>query len=167
MEQLEHLATRYSDRSHLLTDLALDPPATTEDFAADPTLDEDYLILSTIHSAKGLEWDSVYVIHAADGNIPSDLATGSREEIEEELRLFYVALTRARQTLHVCHPQRYYHKARGRFSDRHGYAPLTRFVTDSVRRHFDWRGPDPEEIDAPLAASARDDIRRQIDSLWR
>ena len=67
-------------------------------------LDDDYLVLSTIHSAKGLEWDAVYVIHAADGNIPSDMATKNPEEIEEERRLFYVALTRAKNWLYVCYP---------------------------------------------------------------
>ena len=67
--------------------MTLDPPASTQDLADDPWLDEDYLILSTIHSAKGLEWDSVFVIHAADGNIPSDMATDTPEEVEEERRL--------------------------------------------------------------------------------
>ena len=85
----------------MLNELALDPPDSTEDFAGDPLLDEDYLILSTIHSAKGLEWDVVYVIHAADGNIPADLATRNAEEIDEELRLFYVALTRPRPAVRL------------------------------------------------------------------
>jgi len=79
----------------MLSDLALDPPNNTQDLAGPPLREEDYLILSTIHSAKGCEWDCVYVIHAADGNIPSDMATASDEQIEEERRLFYVALTRA------------------------------------------------------------------------
>ncbi len=90
----------------MLADITLDPPNSTQDLAGPPVLDEDYLVLSTIHSAKGLEWDAVYVIHAADGNIPSDMATGSAEGIEEERRLFYVALTRAKRHLCVLWPMR-------------------------------------------------------------
>ena len=92
----------------MLMEIALDPPSSTQDLAGPPYLDDDFLVLSTIHSAKGLEWDAVYVIHAADGNIPSDMATGGPEEIEEERRLFYVALTRAKNWLYVCCPLRYY-----------------------------------------------------------
>ena len=88
--------------------MTLDPPSSTQDLAGPPTRDDDYLVLSTIHSAKGLEWDAVYVIHAADGNIPSDMATKNPAEIEEERRLFYVALTRAKNWLYVCYPFRYY-----------------------------------------------------------
>jgi DNA helicase-2/ATP-dependent DNA helicase PcrA len=93
-------------------------------------LDEDYLVLSTIHSAKGLEWDCVYVIHASDGNIPSDMATGSPEGIEEERRLFYVALTRSKRWLYVCYPLRYYYS--GGFGQSYGYAQLSRFLPDRV-----------------------------------
>ena len=135
LEQLEWLATRFPDRARFLAEIALDPPSYTEDLAGPPLLDEDFLILSTIHSAKGLEWDAVYVIHAADGNIPSDMATGKLEEIEEERRLFYVALTRAKDWLYVCHPLRYYAVSRG-FSDVHGYSQLTRFLSASVRASF-------------------------------
>jgi len=110
--QLELLASRFSSRSGMLSDLTLDPPSSTQDLAGDPLLDEDFLILSTIHSAKGLEWDAVYVIHAADGNIPSDLATKNQQELDEELRLFYVALTRAKRSLTVCVPLAYYFAAR-------------------------------------------------------
>ena len=108
IEQIEALAGRTPDRSTLLAELAIDPPAWTSDLAGPPVLDEDWLVLSTMHSAKGLEFDVVYVIHAADGNIPSDMATGSSEQVEEERRLFYVACTRARHHLYVSHPLRYY-----------------------------------------------------------
>lgn len=136
LEQLEQLAGRFTERRSLLTEIALDPPTTSEDWAGEPRLDEDYLVLSTIHSAKGLEWDAVYVIHAADGNIPSDMAIKSPEQIEEERRLFYVALTRAKDWLYVLHPQRYYHAYRGGINDQYGYAPLTRFLPSSVKRRF-------------------------------
>ena len=136
--QLEGLAARFPDRSRFLAEMALDPPTYTQDLAGPPVLDEDFLILSTIHSAKGLEWDAVYIIHAADGNIPSDMATGKLEEIEEERRLFYVALTRAKDWLYVCYPLRYYTYPRT-FSDVHGYAQLTRFLPEGVRCLFDQR----------------------------
>ncbi len=132
LEQLARLAERSPDRSMLLADLALDPPSWTGDLAGPPVLDEDYLILSTMHSAKGLEWDAVYVIHAADGNIPSDMSTGSVEEIEEERRLLYVALTRARDWLYVCCPFRY-HAVPRRHADPYGYAQVSRFLTPHVR----------------------------------
>jgi DNA helicase-2/ATP-dependent DNA helicase PcrA len=135
LEQLEIVAGRFSDRAEFLADITLDPPTSTQELAADPLLDEDYVILSTIHSAKGLEWDSVYVIHAADGNIPSDMATTSQEEIEEERRLFYVALTRARDRLFVCYPQRYYFANRRR-GDEYGFAQRTRFLPDEVTALF-------------------------------
>ena len=135
LEQLEALSVRYESRQELLVEMALDPPQWTEDFAGPPVLDDDYLVLSTIHSAKGLEWRAVYVIHASDGNIPSDMATKSAEDIDEELRLFYVALTRAKDHLTVCTPLRYYLHPGGR-SDVHGYAQVTRFLPKDVLRHF-------------------------------
>ena len=136
LEQIEQMATRFESRSQFLNDLTLDPPSSTQDFAVDPLLDEDYLTLSTIHSAKGLEWESVFVLHAADGNIPSDMATESTEEIEEERRLFYVALTRAKTNLFVLHPQRYYFHSHFK-SDRHSYSQRTRFLPDEVMEWFD------------------------------
>lgn len=135
LEQIELLAARANDRAQFLTDLVIDPPASMQDLAGPPLLDEDYLILSTMHSAKGLEFDVVYVIHAADGNIPSDMATGSTDEIEEERRLFYVACTRARDQLCVTHPLRYYSQPWGK-ADTHGYAQRSRFLSETVLQHF-------------------------------
>ena len=128
------------------------------------------MILSTIHSAKGLEWKSVYVIHAADGNIPSDMSTGSAEQVEEERRLFYVALTRARDWLYVCCPLRYYHHPRGPKADQHGLAQLTRFVSRGVAGHFDCRTAsvaDPQQrIDAGHDQGQATHIRNRAKSLW-
>ena len=135
LEQIERMAARFDDRLTLLADMALDPPAWAEELAGPPVLDEDYLILSTMHSAKGLEWDAVFLIHAADGNMPSDMATGSVEEIEEERRLFYVACTRAKDWLYVCFPLRYY-KSPWNHTDAHGYAQLTRFIAQDCRDVF-------------------------------
>jgi DNA helicase II / ATP-dependent DNA helicase PcrA len=138
LEQLEHVASGYSSRSRFLSELALDPPNSTSDLAGPPLLDEDYLVLSTIHSAKGGEWDVVHVIHAADGMIPSDMSTGSQDDIEEERRLFYVALTRARDRLSVYFPLRFYQRPRGK-DDAHHFAQLTRFLPDSVQSLFERR----------------------------
>jgi DNA helicase-2/ATP-dependent DNA helicase PcrA len=135
LEQLEQLASAFETRERFVTELTLDPPTSTSDLAGPPLLDEDYVVLSTIHSAKGGEWDVVHVIHAADGMIPSDMATGDPDEIEEERRLFYVALTRARDQLRVTFPLRY-HRARGGLEDRHWYAQLTRFLPEDVRARF-------------------------------
>ena len=169
LEQLERLSERFPNRQTMLSEWVLDPPVTAEDYAGDPVLDEDYLILSTIHSAKGLEWKTVYTIHAADGNIPADLATRTPEQLEEERRLFYVALTRARDRLVICFPQCYYHAARGPRSDRHGVAQLTRFLTPTTLRHLecvcatsddDAEAADPAQPPVPL------DIRHQVKELW-
>ncbi|HLA93599.1 MAG TPA: ATP-dependent helicase, partial [Actinomycetota bacterium] len=135
LEQLEQLAGAFTSRERFVTDLTLDPPVSTSDLAGPPHLDEDYVVLSTIHSAKGGEWDVVHVIHAADGMIPSDMATGDPDQLEEERRLFYVALTRARDTLVVTFPLRYHRANRGR-EDRHWYAQLTRFLPEEVRARF-------------------------------
>ncbi len=134
LEQMEVVAGQYGNRQRMLVDLALDPPTATQEPASRPHLDEEYLVLSTIHSAKGLEWDTVLVIHAADGNIPADMATRNEEEIEEELRLFYVALTRAKNQLHVCCPLRYHFRTG---ADPHSYGQRTRFLPDGILKMFD------------------------------
>ncbi len=136
LESLEQLATQSGSRSAFLADMQLDPPTSTSDLAGPPMIDEDWVVLSTIHSAKGCEWDVVYLIHAADGFLPSDMSTGTPEEIEEERRLTYVALTRAKDFLYVTWPLRYYHK-RTPFSDRHSYAQLCRFFTSEVLETVD------------------------------
>ena len=170
LEQVERLGSRFPDRTRFLSEMTLDAPNWTGDFAQPPTLDEDFLILSTIHSAKGLEWDAVYVIHAADGNIPADLACGSPEEIAEERRLFYVACTRAREHLYVTHPLRYYAAGRG-MSDSYGYAQRTRFIPDGLRPLFAESQARPEAPDDD-AAGIRDglattaSIRAGVKSMW-
>src|SRR5262249_21977047 len=106
--QLAQIASTYPNRQRFLTELTIDPPSATSDEAGVPLLDEDYLILSTIHSAKGQEWTSVFILNCVDGCVPSDLAVGSTPEIEEERRLLYVAMTRAKDHLHLIVPQRFY-----------------------------------------------------------
>jgi DNA helicase-2/ATP-dependent DNA helicase PcrA len=164
LEQMEQIASNFPSRSAMLAELTLDPPASTQDLAGPPLMEEDYLILSTIHSAKGCEWDAVYVIHAADGNIPSDMATGSDEEIEEERRLFYVALTRARDFLEVVFPLRYYQK---KWSDRHSYAQLTRFIPETIVHHFERISREPKlTVEMPSSASPAGQIRQKIAAMW-
>jgi DNA helicase-2/ATP-dependent DNA helicase PcrA len=144
LEQLGQIASGYATRTRFLSDLTLDPPDSTADLAGRPLLDDDYLVLSTIHSAKGCEWDVCYVLHAADGMIPSAMALGDEHGVEEELRLFYVALTRPRQELYVLFPLRCFFRTTG---DRHGLAQLTRFLAPPVSMFFE-RGTTPAGAEA-------------------
>lgn len=136
IEALAHMSVAYSSRADFLAEITLDPPASTEDLAGPPLLDDDYLILSTIHSAKGCEWDEVHVLDVCDGMIPSDMALSEDEGLEEERRVFYVALTRARNGLYLHRPIRYYHRRMG-LDDGHGYGQLSRFVTDAVKARLE------------------------------
>ncbi|HEX3394387.1 MAG TPA: ATP-dependent helicase [Acidimicrobiales bacterium] len=133
---LEAIAGSAPSRNRLVSDLTLDPPSSSSDLAGPPHLDEDWLVLSTIHSAKGGEWDVVHVLHASDGMFPSDMATGDPEGIDEERRLLYVAVTRARQSLEVNAPVRY-HFSRHPRGDAHGYAQISRFLSPEVRALMD------------------------------
>ncbi|MFQ5555075.1 MAG: ATP-dependent helicase [Acidimicrobiia bacterium] len=167
VERLAALAGGSATRAAFLTDLVLDPPARTSDLADAPHLDDDYLILSTIHSAKGGEWRTVYVIHASDGNIPSDMSLGEPGGLAEERRLLYVALTRAKDTLTVLSPQRYYH-ARFGASGAHTYAPLTRFLDGPAKRAFDVTSAGeiaPEEASIPGSAGV-DPVAGVLEALW-
>ena len=139
LDQLQRIAAGYPSRGKFLTDLTLDPPSATSDEAGAPMLDEDFLILSTIHSAKGQEWKAVYVLNMVDGCIPSDMATGNSEEIEEERRLLYVAMTRAKDTLVLVVPHRFYTHAQAKRGDRHVYAARTRFIPAQIAGHFEMR----------------------------
>ena len=132
LEQLEQIASRYPTRERFLTELTLDPPAAAGDQAGDPLLDEDYLVLSTVHSAKGQEWDSVFLLSVSDGSFPSEFSAGKPELIEEERRLLYVAMTRARQSLHLVAPLRYHIKQQRPDGDRHVYGARSRFMTEPV-----------------------------------
>ena len=164
--QLAALAADYSSRSRFLTELTLDPPLSTSDLAGPPHLDEDYLILSTIHSAKGGEWAAVFVIHAADGNIPSDMALNDPGGLEEERRLLYVALTRAKDYLSVTVPQRFYHH---RFSGsaNHSYALPSRFL-DPAAAHFDAAavGVPAVDDDVVTVAGGSDAVNAMLEELW-
>jgi DNA helicase-2/ATP-dependent DNA helicase PcrA len=167
LEQLAVIAAGFGSREEFLSEITLDPPGITSDWAGPPHKDDDWMTLSTIHSAKGCEWDVVFLIHATDGILPSDLTTGDAEQIEEERRLLYVALTRARNWLYVCFPLRY-HATKHALGDRHGFAQLTRFITSGVRAKFEQvtlKLPRPAggaENDARVEADARAKVR----DLW-
>jgi DNA helicase-2/ATP-dependent DNA helicase PcrA len=168
--QLEQIAAGYPSRERFLTELTLDPPDATSDQAGVPLLDEDYLILSTIHSAKGQEWKSVFVLNVVDGCIPSDLGTGTTAEIEEERRLLYVAMTRAKDSLHLVVPHRFFTHGQNAQGDRHVYASRTRFIPAALTQHF-------ECVRWPLATAAaggrkdarevRFDVSAKMRSMWR
>ena len=166
---LVRLAAGYVSRDRFLTELALDPPAASSDESGPGSLDEDYLILSTIHSAKGQEWSAVSVLNVVDGCIPSDMATGHAAEIEEERRLLYVAMTRARHHLHLLVPQRFYVTQQSAYGDRHLYAAISRFLPEAVRDRFVHLGPDatapvPEPA-VPVMAPV--DIAARVRAAWR
>ncbi|HET7261905.1 MAG TPA: ATP-dependent helicase [Casimicrobiaceae bacterium] len=169
LAQLRRVAATYPSRERFLAELTLDPPAATSAQAGPPLLDDDWLTLSTIHSAKGQEWKVVQVISCVDGCIPSDMATGRAEEIDEERRLFYVAMTRARDHLTLVLPQRYYVRQQAMAGDRHVYAQPSRFLTAAVRRCFTdeiW----PPRVDAAPArgatAPAPVDLRARARLAW-
>jgi DNA helicase-2/ATP-dependent DNA helicase PcrA len=137
VEQLVRLAAGYGSRERFLTELTLDPPEVTSDQSGPPLRDEDYLVLSTIHSAKGQEWKAVHVLNVVDGCIPSDMATGTTEELEEERRLLYVAMTRAKEQLHLLVPQRFYVSQQAGGGDKHVYAGRSRFITEAMVPQFE------------------------------
>jgi DNA helicase-2/ATP-dependent DNA helicase PcrA len=165
--QLEQIAASYPSRERFLTELTLDPPDATSDEAGAALRDEDYLILSTIHSAKGQEWSAVFVLNAVDGCIPSDLAAGTTEEIEEERRLLYVAMTRAKNQLDILVPQRFYVHQQASRGDRHLYASRTRFVPDALLELFEQRTWPVSEGASSSAVSGRPDVRIDIASRLR
>ena len=138
--------------------------------AGPPHLDEDYLVLSTIHSAKGQEWDAVFVLNVIDGCIPSDMATGTAEEIEEERRLLYVAMTRAKSSLHLIRPLRFFVRQQPRYGDRHVIAPLSRFVPDTILDRFERitvHDPAHATRDGAAVASGRAiDVAARLHALW-
>ncbi len=172
LEQLTLVAAGASTLRQFLADLTLDPPAATSDLAGPPHLDEDFVTISTIHSAKGCEWDVVHILHVADGSIPSDLSTGDPEAVEEERRLLYVAMTRARHHLYAYLPLRHHHRRYGQ-EDPHGYAQLTRFFTPAVLACLD-DPPKPQAAgpgDGPSLnhmpdRPAMQRLDRAIASLW-
>ena len=146
------MAGAHCSRERFVTELTLDPPAASSDESGPPLLDDDYLILSTIHSAKGQEWSAVHVLNVVDGCMPADLATGHAAEIEEERRLLYVAMTRARDALTLWTPQRFHVTQQRSLGGRHLYTLRSRFITESMLVHFDHGCPQAEAVESDPAA---------------
>jgi DNA helicase-2/ATP-dependent DNA helicase PcrA len=169
LEQLEQVSGRYATRERFLTELTLDPPSAAGDQAGDPLLDEDYLILSTVHSAKGQEWSSVFVLNVADGNFPSEFATGKPEMIEEERRLLYVAMTRAKHSLSLVSPLRYHVTQQRRDGDKHVFGARSRFMTDellaTMERTFHGRRDASNKHLQPLSNKKLDAPGKMLD-MW-
>jgi DNA helicase-2/ATP-dependent DNA helicase PcrA len=167
LAQLERIALSFATREAFLTEMALDPPAATGDLAGAPYLDEDYLVLSTIHSAKGQEWDAVHLLNVADGNFPSEFSTGKPELIEEERRLLYVAMTRAKTDLHLLAPLKYYVTQQSRMGDKHVYGAKSRFLTRAVMdclQPVAWGESAPQET--AMAARAQVDVAGKLRAMW-
>lgn len=168
LEQLEQLSVQYPSRERFLTELALDPPSAASDHVGPPLIDEDYLILSTVHSAKGQEWDSVFVLNVTDGSFPSEFSGGKPEQIEEERRLLYVAMTRARSQLELVCPLRFHITQQPKYGDAHVYGARSRFLTERVLACFrQAAGPRraPQESDRALPPTSIDAGARLRD-LW-
>ncbi len=170
IQQLARIAATSPSRQRFLTELTLDPPSATSGEAGMPLLDEDYLILSTIHSAKGQEWSAVSVLNVVDGCIPSDVATRNSAEIEEERRLLYVAMTRAKDALDLIVPQRFHVTQQMGLGDRHVYAGRSRFIPNRLLGRFEqasWPPPAPELQGSPASRQAAIDLAAKMRDMWR
>jgi DNA helicase-2/ATP-dependent DNA helicase PcrA len=170
IQQLARLASTYPSRERFLTELTLDPPEVTSDQPGAPLLDEDYLILSTIHSAKGREWSAVSVLNVVDGCIPSEMSTGSEAGIDEERRLLYVAMTRAKDHLELLVPQRFYITGQASTGDRHVYAGRTRFIPNRLLARFEqrsWPRVDGDAASSISVEQARIDIAAKMRAMWQ
>ncbi|MCL4181966.1 MAG: ATP-dependent helicase, partial [Burkholderiaceae bacterium] len=170
LDMLQSIAAQFGSRERFLTELALDPPQATGDVGDDALRDEDYLVLSTVHSAKGQEWDAVYVINVNEGSFPNEYATGRPESIDEERRLLYVALTRARDALYLLEPQRYHLTQQPRHGDAYVHGARSRFLDDALLARFDRVAP----LDSPPPRGSGDDAGRlpavdvaaQVRDMW-
>jgi DNA helicase II / ATP-dependent DNA helicase PcrA len=168
LTDLQRLADAAATRPSLheaLVELALDPPARGADLAGPPRVDDDFLVISTIHSAKGLEWPVVHLPQLVDGAVPSDMALSTEAGLAEEQRLFYVAVTRARDQLFLYAPLRMHHHRMAR-DDRHDYALLTRFLDAGALGHCEVVDAVPPPPLIPRLAPLAQTIDLALDSLW-
>jgi DNA helicase-2/ATP-dependent DNA helicase PcrA len=170
LEQLERLSSQYPDRESFVTELTLDPPQATGDLSGDPLLDEDYLVLSTVHSAKGQEWDAVYVLNVTDGSFPSEFAAGRPELIDEERRLLYVAITRAKSELHLLAPVRFYVTQQSSLGGRYVHGARSRFVTDALLARCEklsWpAAAEPGRPDQDSRPQQHVDVASRLRGMW-
>src|SRR5262249_16007442 len=170
VEQLGQIAAGYGSPQRFLTELTLDPPEATSGRAGADLKDEDYTVLSTIHSAKGQERRIVRILNVVDGCIPSDRATGTSEEIEEERRLLYVAMTRAKDELDLIVPHRFFTHQQAKLGDRHVYASRSRFIPDSILGWFavrNWRDQTDDAIQGTRRVDSSVDVAASLMRMWR
>jgi DNA helicase-2/ATP-dependent DNA helicase PcrA len=169
LDQLERLGQQHRTRESFVTELTLDPPQATGDLCGDPLLDEDYLVLSTVHSAKGQEWETVHVLNVTDGTFPSEFSAGRAELVEEERRLLYVAMTRARNELRLVAPVRFYVTQQQGLGDRYVHGARSRFMTEPVLQRFQRvTGPGNEAAGGlpQAAAGPRIDVASRLRDMW-
>ncbi len=171
LDQLEHLSGQYPSRERFITELTLDPPHATSDLSGRPTLEEDFLVLSTIHSAKGMEWDTVYVLNVVDGSFPSEFSTGKPELIEEERRLLYVALTRAQNDLALVMPLKFHVTQQSRQGDSHVYGGRSRFMTEKVLKTleattFQGSRPGDDSLQGTGEQQVTVDVGARLRDMW-
>ncbi len=169
LDQLDALAAQYPSRERFITELTLDPPQASGDLSGPPHQDEDYLVLSTVHSAKGMEWDTVFVINVVDGSFPSEFATGRAELIDEERRLLYVAMTRARNELHLCVPLKFPLTQQSRQGDAHVYGGRSRFINDKVLKCMEpasFHGAHLGEAELGESRAPTVDVGARLKDMW-
>jgi DNA helicase II / ATP-dependent DNA helicase PcrA len=170
LDQLEQLSGQYPSRERFLTELTLDPPHATGDLSGRPVLDEDYLVLSTVHSAKGMEWDTVYVLNVVDGSFPSEFATGRTELIDEERRLLYVAMTRARNEPQLCAPLKFPLAQQPKNGDGHVYGARSRFLTDKVLKTMEPAAFQSAHLREPAklgdGSTSTVDVSARLKAMW-
>jgi DNA helicase-2/ATP-dependent DNA helicase PcrA len=172
LDQLDQLSTQYPSRERFLTELTLDPPNATSDLSGKPHRDEEFLVLSTIHSAKGMEWDTVYVLNVVDGSFPNEFSTGKQEMIDEERRLLYVAMTRARNELQLVSPLKFPLTQQAPRGDAHVYGGRSRFMSEKVLQTFEQSSFSGSHVgDSALAAapgnqSVTVDAAARLKDMW-
>jgi len=169
LDQLEQLSQNAPSRERFITELTLDPPQVTSDLAGTPLRDEDYLVLSTIHSAKGMEWDTVFLLNVVDGSFPSEFATGRQELIDEERRLLYVAMTRARNELQLVSPLKFPITQQQPRSDAHVYGGRSRFLNDKLLKCLEqttWHGARAPEGALKDSGAPRIDVASKLRDLF-
>jgi DNA helicase-2/ATP-dependent DNA helicase PcrA len=169
IEQLVQISQQFPNRERFLTELTLDPPQSSGDLAGPPLIDDDFLILSTVHSAKGQEWSNVHLLNVADGNFPNEYAIGDKRAVEEERRLLNVAITRAKNELHLIQPLKYWVPEQQKLDDRHVYGGKSRFLSDKIMEKLEvTRYPNVElsPTQVNTANQAITDIRKTILGMW-
>lgn len=169
IDQLALIAQQYPSRERFLSELTLDPPTATGDHGREHRKDDDYLILSTVHSAKGQEWRNVYILNVVDGNFPNEYSTDNEAALEEERRLLNVAVTRAQRELHLLQPLRFWIPEQQRFGGRHVYGAKSRFLTPGVCRTLE-EMPYPDtrltERDLAKGEEVLADIKDKVLGMW-